>query len=198
MSAQHDRLPAECRAFLDAALAARGIATDDAHARECEPCARRLALHRGLAARIATRPPAPRELASPAFLSGIHERVIEASEASALGERIGAGMAATPPAEGWPEPLLSSAIAADAMSPPASQPAAVWARVRRTILDEVRAAPVSHWRKHLLVAAAGVAATLLVTSLLRDGTPASPTIVFTDLDAMPSVDFAVLRYGALR
>ena len=64
--------------------------------------------------------------------------------------------------------------------------------------DEVRAAPLSHWRKHLLVAAAGVAATLLVTSLLRDGTPASPTIVFTDLDAMPSVDFAVLRYGALR
>src|SRR5262245_38985660 len=189
---------AECRAVLQAAIAAGRAPADDPHVRSCPHCAHRLSMHRRLATWLKSRPTPPAELMAPSFLSAVHERVVEACEASPLGDRLDKGMAATPPAAGWPEELLSSRVAQDAVSPPAPLPGFVWAQVQRSILAEVRAAPARRWRRPLWLGLAGAAATLIVAALLRQAPPSPTTIVFTDLDAIPSVDYAVLRYGPPR
>lgn len=195
------RMPLECRAFLRIALAEGGLPADDAHGRACPECARRVAMHRRLASLLKVRPTPPAALLAPTLLPAIHERVIDASEASALGDIVrnlpGGDLAATA-AGGWPEGLLDSPLAREVVATPAPQSAAVWARVRRTILAEVRATPVRRWRLRLWLGAGGVAATLIVSALLlREAPPSPTTIVFTDLDETPRVDYAVVRYGAL-
>lgn len=197
------RVPLACRNFLRAALAKGGLPADDAHGRECASCADLVSVHRRLASWLKTRPTPPAALTAPNLLSAIHERVIDAAEASALGELVGQlaskGMA-TPAAGGsWAEDLLDSPLARAAVSPPAPQSAVVWARVGRTILAEVRATPVRRWRRRLWFGVTGVAAALIVSVLLfHEGPPTPTTIVFTDLETPPNVDLAVLRYGALR
>ena len=193
------RVPAECRAFLRAALDAGGAPASASHASECSHCARRIAMHRRLAASLAVRP--PKELRAPSFLSAIHERVIEACEATVLGEIVAGNPPAPPAVVEWSEGLLSSPLAEDVVAAPPSPPGVVWARVRQTILVEVRATPARRWRTHLWLGAAGVAATLIVSTLLREGASPSPNIVFVDFPTRPNVDIAdvaIWRSGDVR
>ena len=199
-NASDPRLPLDCRVFLRAALDAGGVPESSSHARECAQCARRVAMHRRLAASLAMRPIPPKELHASSLVSAIHERVIEASEATVLGELV-AGTMPAPPAAVWPEDLLSSSITKDVVSAPPSPPAVVWARVRQIILAEVRATPARRWRTHLWLGAAGVAATLIVSAVLREGAAPAPTIVFVDFQTRPNVDIAdvaIWRSGDVR
>ncbi len=203
-------MPLECRDFLRIALAEGDLLAEDAHGRACAHCSRRVALHRRLASWIKVRPTPPAALLAPSLLSAIHERVIDASEANALGNIVrnlpgadlarggiaGSRIAATAAAS-WPEGLLDSPLAREVVATPAPRSAAVWARVRRTILAEVRASPVRRWRMRLWLGAGGVAATLIVSALLLREVPPSPTtIVFTDFEGPPEVEYTVLRRGA--
>jgi hypothetical protein len=194
------RLPAACRAVLQAALDAGGAPADHPHLLGCAQCAQRVAAHRRLASWVKSRPVPPQQLVAPGLLAGIHERVIETCESTPLGGLVGKAMAVPPAAAGWPEDLLTSPLAEEAVSAPLvppAPPAVVWARVRQTILAEVRATPTRRWRVHLWLGAAGVAATLIVSALLREGTRSPTDIVFTDFEAKPDVEIAVWRSGDL-
>lgn len=191
------RLPIECRAFLRAALDAGGVPAAHPHLAGCARCAERVAVHGRLAAWIKSRPVPPKQLMAPSLLAGIHERVIDACEAAALSDLVGKAMAVPPAGAGWPEDLLSSPLATEAVSPPPPPPPVVWARLQETILAEVRATPARRWRMHLWLGAASVAATLIISALLREGTRSPITITFTDLEARPDVEIAVWRSGDL-
>ncbi len=101
---------------------------------------------------------------------------------------------------------------AESLSAPEPAASAAWARIRSNVLREA-AGPV-RWidgakvglgrtgplRRHRVVVLAGaVAAAMICVMLVADGTSTAPTIVITDVSAMPSVEFSpmsVIRHGS--
>jgi hypothetical protein len=79
-----------------------------------------------------------------------------------------------------------------------------WARVRQSILDSVAEQGVvkrrtARVRQGLAFGVAAAAILGAVGLFLGQRPPTNvPTIVFRDVDTMPGVDFAVVRYGAMR
>jgi hypothetical protein len=200
-------LPLACRSFLREALAVDGrLPVDlDAHRQACHACAARFAARARIATALSRRPQWP-SIPTATLLEGIFERIAEQSEQSPFGRSLATAMQASEaPARDWPSPIPEVALVEEmAATPPPAPSVEAWARVRRGILAHVSAWSLLRRRQRLLVG--GIAAIAIVMCLMfvrSRPVPAAPEIVFadlqsTDLAALPSVEFAVLRYGAVR
>lgn len=197
-------IPAACRAFLLALEQDSGWTWEPGseparHAAECPRCAEHVAFRSRFARLLAVRPSSPAALLSRDLLEATQERIVAAIEATPVGQWV-AGRVATPePGGGWPEPLLDSAVARAMGSAPQSPSGVAWAEVRESVIAVLGSRRTVRARWGLWLGIAGIAATAVFSvMLLARGTPNATTIVFTDLDAMPGVEFSVIRYGALR
>jgi hypothetical protein len=149
---------------------------------------------------LAIRPQAPADLLGPKLLDSVFERAIENSEAGVVGQLLAAGMPAIePPISGVPEMVLESPVARALLRPPAQPSPIEWDRVQRSVLADVQTVRPSRGFRSMRLGAAGLAAaTIICAFMLSRGTPEETKIVFADLDTMPGVDFAAIRYGATR
>ena len=153
------------------------------------------------------------------MLDAIRERVVEHVEAGPVGAWLEAAQVVMPagaaPAN-WLDAVVdgdpvgaragaavhgapSQSMAEGLMQAPRPPEALVWSQVRRSILAEIAATAQSKVRRNPLrwrIVLAGVAASaVLGLFVLSEGTPPAPTIVFTELQRAPDLDFAVVRYG---
>jgi len=214
-------MSAACRALLREAFGGSRTPALAEHLGQCAFCRARLAAGDRLAQAARERPrmPAPERFA--AALEGVYERVVAACEVSSLGISLAAAPKAPAPAE---LPTIDSELVRRTMTAPPMPAIADWTRVRAGILersgnrdraDAVRpdvgrevqgsahdARPSRRAARVALGVVGSVAAATLVLAILveRDRHPAKPVpeIQFADLDAMPAVDFAVLRHGLER
>lgn len=199
MKTHLDALPPACRAFL---AAADGATAD--HPQGCAACAQRLRLRTRLGAAIGTPPSAPAALSSPAFLAGVHERIVADVErtsgfvaALATPQRAATPIAAPTPA------LLPTLAQALADAPRAD--AAAWSDVREAVITGIRGIGGKRARRRrarILFALAGAAALAAVLPLVIE-LAAPPNvdnvdIAFADLDRAPAGEFTVLRGGIPR
>lgn len=190
------KLPAECRtALADALVGADGPVAR--HLAECAGCRQRLESARRLAAPLRQRPEAPAELRSPALREGVYERIVAAAETGPLRRLVEARPSPVAGAEQvhWPDAVAGDA-ARRLVGAPEAPDAAVWERVRATIVADLRSPAMVRSRRHWLLGLVGVAAAALVAAaILATASPAPPKIVFIDLQRMPDLDFAVIRHG---
>jgi hypothetical protein len=188
-------LRAECREFLLAPERPEA----QAHLGGCRDCAEHASFRARIAPLLRARPPLPAALRSPCLLEGVHERIVDAAEQAPLGRLVARHEAPRAPETVWPEQVLDTALgAAVRTAPPAPSPVA-WNHVRRSIFARLAARRIARTRAGVWIGLTGVAAAVLIGSLLTlGGTPEQVAIVFTDLQAAPGNEFAVLRYGALR
>jgi hypothetical protein len=205
------RVAPACRPFVRAALAGdhllgRGAAPDEgtrAHLASCPDCRERAAARDRLADLLRQRPELPTNALAGAgrdpLLEAVHERVIDRAAESALGRMLGAApVEALADGAAWPEGLVASDLVRRAMTPPEPASALAWSRVRESILVGVASRSMRRLRRRWAV---GLAAAVLLAAaglLLGRGSEEAPTIVFRDIGTMPGVDFAVVRYGAVR
>lgn len=183
---------AACRSYL------RGDTGSAGHAAECASCTARDAFRARIAAHLRRRPPLP-EVSAATLLSGVHERVVEAAEGGSLGQQVAAAMpVAGSSAAAWPDPLLRSDMAVRTLVAPQAPSPSAWALVQASIRSSIATGSV-RTRRRWWVGLTGVAAAAIVAGVLSsDQRPSDPQIVFADLERMPAVEFAVVRYGALR
>lgn len=190
--------PAACREFLRALEDAK---VDGGHAAACPRCAAHAAFRAKLDTLLRARPVAPPILLSRHLLESTQERIVEAVEAeSPIGQWIADHVEVPLAAQEWPQPLLDpSAVARAMMVAPGSPSAHAWGEVRKSVLAELGTRRASRTRLGLWIGAVAMAAAAILSVLLPSpGTERNTTIVFTDLDSMPGVEFSVIRYGALR
>ena len=184
-----------CRAFLRAG--AEDAATA-AHQDTCADCRLRMAGRASLQAALRVRPPVPTELESASFRDSIFERIVEGAESGPLGSALERAMPlarSSVPDLSPPTEFGSEELARQLLKQPAPPSSEAWASARRAILAE---AGVGSGRRWWLGVGGIAAAAIICGLLLSDGTSEEPTIVFTDVSTMPSVDFAVLRHGLPR
>lgn len=190
-----------CRAFLR-----NGMAEDD-HASGCAFCSARLGARRKLGEWLAQPIAPPAELESAAFLDSIKTRIVDRAEASALGQLLDQAMPVASPAaleRAFPVDLLDSAVGTSAVGDPTGDLVGSvgelgWARVRQRVLQQMHADRSRHLARFRMIAVFGVAAAAILCSILvSEGTRRPPSIVFTDVSSVPSLEFspmAVLRHG---
>lgn len=195
------RLTAACRTFLREGLP-EGAAWAE-HLRGCVFCASRSAAKRALASVLSTPVPPPSALHSAAFLDAIRSRIVEQSEQSMLGALLEKGMPVELPvgvADAFPDGLLETDLARRTIANPQPATEAAWSRVRTRVLGDLAEHRVRRFGRAKGVALASVAAAAIICAMLvSEGTQPAPTIVITDISAMPAVEFspmAVLRHGA--
>jgi hypothetical protein len=143
------------------------------------------------------RPSVPQELSSPALLEGVYERAVEAMEQAPLAAEIGRGIP-TPANElaQHPAGLLESATAEAILSQPPMPSDVTWARVRQSVRAEAQTVLSRHQiLRRLPFAMAIVAASVVITLVVRGTGEHSPTITFSDLASPPSLEMTVLRHG---
>jgi hypothetical protein len=157
-----------------------------------------MALRPRLAAGLGEMPPIPAELASPAFLAGIHERVIEAVESDPLSEMVGVAMPVVPQGDycqSLPDRPMSGLRAA--LQVDAVPNVFVWERVGRSVVGQALLVERRRrWSRLGVLAAGSVAAGVfaLATGWMA-GHEDGPEVVFFDLQVPPAVDFVMLRRG---
>lgn len=168
-----------------------------AHLAACSSCRTKVAAAERLAAMLRLRPTVPQELALPDFLEQVYERAIEAMEQAPLAAEIGRGIP-TPTADLAEQPagLLESATAEAILSQPPMPSDVTWARVRQSVRAEAQTV-VSRQQviRRLPFAMAIVAASVVITLVVRGTGEPSPAITFSDLAAPPSLEMTVLRHG---
>jgi hypothetical protein len=205
------RVRRECRTLLRELLTGSGDAAAREHAERCGDCAARLAARDRLASALRQRPQLPDEVQR-ALSSGrdllrelVHERAVENAQSSVLGRALAEAQPVPAPQVGdWHDGLLVSRTAQRTGERPASASPLQWARVRQSILDSVAEQGVvkrrtARVRQGLAFGVAAAAILGAVGLFLGQRPPTNvPTIVFRDVDTMPGVDFAVVRYGAMR
>lgn len=207
-------VPASCRpslqAHLDARVAPASSMTPEVrqaaeHTAGCASCRRHVHAAGVLADALRQRPAAPSQLASPAFLEQIYERVVtQFEEAGSLASELARPVALPQGAEALsgPQGLLTSSVGALVGAEPPQPSAWAWEKVRRSLLAETSLPTetlrpsVRYGRRRVLLAAT-VAATLAIgVILIADRAPErSPEIRFVELGSAPAVEFAVLRHG---
>jgi hypothetical protein len=145
----------------------------------------------------------PSELHSTAFVESIRTRIVEQSEESSLGALLERAMPVEPPAAvagAFPAGLLETGIARDTVAAVPPTPETAWRGVRARVLGELAEQRLRRVARTRGVALVGVAAAAIFCAIFfSEGTQAPPTIVITDISAMPAVEFspmAVLRHGS--
>lgn len=187
---------AACRQFLADHLDG-AVESGRAHLADCSSCRTKVAAAERLAAMLRLRPSVPQELASPALLEGVYERAIESMEQAPLAAEIGRGIPA-PVAElaEHPPGLLESATAEAILTQPPMPSDVTWARVRQSVRAEAQTVLSRHQvLRRLPFAMAIVAASVVITLVVRGTGEQTPTITFSDLASPPSVEMTVLRHG---
>lgn len=168
-----------------------------AHLAGCSSCRTKVAAAERLASLLRIRPIVPQELVSPGLLEQVYERAIETMEQAPLAAEIGRGIptAAADLAE-QPAGLLESATAEAILTKPPMPSDVTWARVRQSVRAEAQTV-VSRQQvlRRLPFAMAIVAASVVITLVVRGTGEQSPTITFSDLAAPPSLEMTVLRHG---
>lgn len=188
--------PAACREFLAHRLDG-AVESGRVHLADCSSCRTRAAAAERLAAMLRMRPGVPQELASAAFLEGIYERAIETMEQAPLVAEIGRGIQ-TPVSElvEHPARLLESSTAEAILSQPPMPSDLTWARVRQSVRAEAQTFVARHVVfRRLPFAMAIVAASVVITLVVRGTGEHLPTITFSDLASPPSLEWTVLRHG---
>jgi hypothetical protein len=195
-----------CRAALREALSTSAplAAGVQAHVDNCAFCRARVAARMQLLPLLRQRPAMPAGVS----LERVHERVVELAESGPLGAALASAVPLPAADLGdacWPTPLLASDVAQRAIESPAAVGPLAWSRVRASILRHVAGDPARRRRRRWWIGVVGTAAAAsLVLALARHGDRQPPSITFQDLTmlpagaAVPSVDFAVVRYGATR
>lgn len=189
--------PAACRQFLRDQQEER--AND--HGTQCPACAGHVAFQLQAAQLLRRRPAMPAALLSRQILEATQERLVASIEAtSPLQSWLSKPAVAPDAAAECPAPLLASPLADAASSSPQLPSAGAWGNVRQSLIADLAARRKARVRMGLWLGVAGIAAAALVSVMLLSpqGTTTPHTIVFTDLDTMPNVEFSVIRYGALR
>lgn len=189
--------PAACRQFSQDLQ--EGRASD--HAAHCPACAAHVAFQSKAAGLLRQRPAAPAALLSREILEATQQRIVESIEATSPLQAWLARPAMAPDvAAECPKPLLTSPLADAAGTPPRLPATSAWGNVRQSLIADLAARRTGRVRMGMMLGAAGIAAAALISAILLSpqGTTTPHTIVFTDLDTMPNVEFSVIRYGALR
>lgn len=189
--------PAACRQFL------RDLQEERAndHGTQCQACAAHVAFQLHAAQLLRRRPAVPAALLSRQILEATQERLVASIEAtSPLQSWLSKPAVAPDAAAECPAQLLASPLADAASSSPRLPSAGAWGNVRQSLIADLASRRRARVRMGLWLGAAGIAAAALVSVILLSpqGTTTPHTIVFTDLDTMPNVEFSVIRYGALR
>jgi hypothetical protein len=190
-------LRAECRTALRNAAGA-DAPLEVGHG-GCEQCAAVVGFRDRFAPLLAIPPRLPTALASREMVDAIHARIVDAASEGGLGALLSGGKVASP-VDAWPDDLLASPLAQSVVATPVpGSDLLTWARLRQTLMANhgTRRSRRLRWG-WLLGLAAAAAALVSVGHLLSEGARPVPTIVFTDLQTMPGVDFSYVRYGALR
>ena len=188
--------PSACRQFLADHLDG-AIESGRAHLAGCSSCRTKVAAAERLGVMLRLRPSVPQELASPAFLEGVYERAIETMEQAPLVAEIGRGIQ-TPASElaEHPAGLLESSTAEAILSQPPMPSDVTWARVRQSVRAEAQTFLSRHLvLRRLPFAMAIVAASVVITLVVRGTGEHLPTITFSDLASPPSLEMTVLRHG---
>ena len=189
-------VPAECRQFLADHLDGAGDA-GRAHLAGCASCRTKFAAAERLGKMLRLRPSVPQELATPALLEGVYERAIEAMEQAPLAAELGRGIPA-PTAElaEHPAGLLESATAEAILSQPPMPSDVAWARVRQSVRADAQTVfSRQQVLRRLPFAMAIVAASVVITFVVRGTGERLPTITFSELVSPPSVEMTILRHG---
>ncbi len=202
----------KCRAFLrEAPGSPRGLdpaSVDRAsveHVTVCDFCRARADARARLVPALTRRPRMPEE--SGDLLAGVRERIIEQAEESVLGRAVAESMPVAAPsmAVDWSESMLESDLVRRAADIQPRPTAAAWSRVRGAILAQVSVGTTGKVRRMWMLGAVSASASTALVAFLWASleSTATPTIVFRDLDSkdlasMPTVEFAVIRYGASR
>lgn len=193
---------ARCRAYLREALGGRDVSDGSrAHRDSCPFCAARMAARDRLASLLARPPEIPEGFSAVVTVEGVFARIVEQSSESGLGSILKREMPSSLPADkeaGWPEPLLESRVGHLVAVAQRANPPAVWARVRRSILESITTAVPRRAHRWWMLGLASAAVVAIASTLLLAGSQDSPSIVFRDLDRAPGVEYAILRQGALR
>lgn len=189
-------VPPACHRFLADRLDG-AVESGRVHLAGCSSCRTRVAAAERLAAMLRLRPAVPQELASAELLEGIYERAIETMEQAPLVAEIGRGIQ-TPAAElaEHPAGLLESSTAEAILSQPPMPSDVTWARVRQSVRAEAQTFVSRHLvLRRLPFAMAIVAASVVITLVVRGTGEHSPTITFSDLSSPPSLEMTILRHG---
>lgn len=188
-------LPAACQAFLDG----RSAAAAD-HAQACAPCAQQLRLRAGLGAALGAPPTPPAALRSPAFLAGVHERIVaDVERTSGIATEL-ATPARAPADIAAPVPALAVALG-QALGRSLRADGTAWIEVRQAVFAEISGRRVRRRRFGLLLGLAGAAAVVAALPFLVElGAPTTVDIdiAFADLDRAPDGDFVAVRSGLPR
>lgn len=186
--------PSGCRAFLRdlSAHVIEAQAGDPIpHVEDCRSCADRLAaaVRQDRLLRQVGAPVPPQELRSPQFLAAIHERVVAACEASALGQELEQILVpvSAPAAMPWPEQALPEPGGVAVASGP-DAPAQLWSRVRGNVLAEIHDRQIRRRRRYFLAsAAAGILLSGAAVQLFspKNGTSEPPEPVLVRVDSPP-------------
>ncbi len=194
----------DCRQFarqladhLDAARAGQV----PAHASMCAACGNRLKLALGLGGPLAKRPEFPPQLKHPDVLAAIHQKVIDASERSPIGQAIGAAMRVEAIGDRlpWPVQTLRVEILEHIQAAPHRQPD------RNPPLVLVAGERRARFRRRLAPASA-IAASIALLAVFgwragrSEGTNEDVRIVFVPVSELPAVmhPTAVLRQAVVR
>ena len=195
-------VPPACREYLRARLdGVQGRSLE--HGEVCESCRAHTTAALVLAEAMRRRPLGPSELGSAALLEGVFDRVLRLVEAGPVAAELVRLMPTPPAAEVAETPplLLESPLAGVLSVAPPRQSASAWTAMRDSILAgaSVEQRRLVTFRLRWMLTAFGVAsAAVAITLALMDGMRHGASISFMDLKSMPSVEFAIVRHGALR
>jgi len=196
------RLGPACRAFLREGMP--DGPPFDTHVAACAFCSARALAARKLAQVLRQPVATPPGLHSRATLEAVQQRIVEQSERSGLGIMLEFGMPVRIPAEverTFPAGLLEPGIAQGALQGPEPVGVLAWSRLRTRVLGEVRASRTRRLRTRAMALASLAAAAIMGGLLFSERSSDQPSIVITDVAAMPSADYspmAVLRHGGAR
>lgn len=175
---------------------ARHRALPPADSAGCLDCRDGRAMRAAVALALSVRSELPQEARSGTFLEGVYERALAVGEASVSGSRLVTALVETPPParELAHDPQVQAALAlAHVPTPTPSQ----WGAMRDSLL--AGAQPVAGIRiRYRNLGWLGVAASVLAYFAFSETRVDIPQIVFVDLDARPSIEFSIVRGGAIR
>lgn len=171
------------------------------HAAACADCQKRLRLAIGLGSMAASKPELPSQLQTPQFLASVYERVVDAAEASPIGQQLEFAMRVQSPGDSvpWPAQTLGIELRSrlDEAAVPTSTPIRPFVAAGATGRALAR-------RNFAAVSAVAASVALLAVfgwQLSRsEGTNEDVRIVFVPVSELPAVmhPTAVLRRAAVR